>query len=302
LLPFTGNTWSGTVEIPGRVDDGKPLRAYHNVVSPNYFGVLGIPIKSGRSFTAGDDAGSDRVVVINDLAAKRWWPAANAVGQTIIVGPQDNRIHARVVGIIRDTRLITSDTRIRPEVYFPLGQRTPAMLEFVAKSSATNEVSKTELAQAIWRVDPTLPVEPRDLRAITSRGLARTEFFSMALTLFAAAAIALSALGVYGLLAFGVTQRRREIGIRMALGARGRSIGVLVIRRGLVLGVAGTLIGLILARGLTRFMESVLVEVAPTDLTVFTAAAFAASLVAVLAACIPAYQAIKVDPIRSLRT
>jgi putative ABC transport system permease protein len=191
---------------------------------------------------------------------------------------------------------------VRPEIYLPVAQGNPRFVTFIAHTSVDPPLLARELQRAVWSVAPRLPIETTtDLASIASESLRTTRFFSVAMSSFATVAVGLSGLGIYGLLAFAVARRRREIGIRIALGAPARAVGGSVLRRALVLGVAGVAIGIILARWLSRYLESLLLEVGATDATVFTATAIGVLFVALLAACAPVVQAVRVDPIKSLR-
>jgi predicted lysophospholipase L1 biosynthesis ABC-type transport system permease subunit len=207
-----------------------------------------------------------------------------------------------IVGIARDARLRATDTKTRPELYRPMAQAAFGIVNFIAVTAGEPSLVGPDLKRAVWRVAPRMPIEQTsDLATIASVSVGRARFFSWTMSFFAAVAVVLSALGVYGLLAFAVTQRRREIGVRVALGATPARIGGLVLGRALRLGIAGVVLGVVFARLLTRFLESLLLEVSATDGTVFVATAVAALGVALVAACMPAVQALRVDPAKSLR-
>jgi putative ABC transport system permease protein len=191
---------------------------------------------------------------------------------------------------------------MRPELFLPVAQGTSPYVTFVVHADREPAVLSRELHQAVWSVESRLPIaHSSDLASIASNSVRRPRFFAWAMGLFAVAAVALSALAVHGVLTLDVVQRRAEIGIRMAIGALPGRIGASVLGRALVLGGSGAVIGLVLARGLSRYIESLLVEVTATDATVYVGAALCILLLALLAACAPAWHAIRVDPVRSLR-
>lgn len=302
FLPFTRTGALVDVEFPGRPAATTPMRGFKNPVSPNFFDVMKIPVLQGRAFTDTDREGSERVIVVNAQAASRWWPNQNPIGQQIHFTDGIDRSTATVVGVVGNARLDGTDTRIRAEVFTPVAQSRLRAVSFVVATSVDPRSVTTALKRAVWQTAPKLPItEANDLASMASESVSRARFFSVAMTLFALAALSLSALGVYGLLAFAVTQRKREIGIRLALGASSARIGRLVLSRALVMGTVGVVVGLALAGALTRYMESLLLEVQPTDGTVFSIAAVSVLAIAVLAACVPALQALRVDPVKSLR-
>jgi putative ABC transport system permease protein len=302
FAPFFGSISLADIEIPGRAAPERPFTAFQNIVTPDFFDVLRIPLRRGRPFSPADNDGAARVAIVNETAAGRWWPGENPIGKMLTLRQRGERSVVVVVGVSGDARLSGRDTRIRPEIYLPVAQANPRFITFVAHTSVPPRSVSRELQRAIWSVAPRLPIgTTSDLWTIASDAVRQTRFFSVAMTMFAVVAIGLTGLGIYGLLSFAVAQRRREIGIRIALGAPARSVGALVVRRALVMGVAGVAIGTLLARWLSRYLESVLLEVGPTDGVVFTATAVGVLLVALGSACAPVVQAVRVDPIQSLR-
>jgi putative ABC transport system permease protein len=301
FAPFFGSVSSADIEIPGRPAPDKPFRAYQNLVTTNFFDVIELPLRAGRGFTPADNDGAERVVVVNETAASRWWPGENPVGKQVSIS-QSQKYLATVIGMAGDTRSFGGDTKIRPEIFLPVEQHNPRFITFVVHTSMEPSTLLPELKRALWSVAPRLPIgTASDLETIAMESVQRQRFFSVAITSFAIAAVVLTALGIYGLLAFAVVQRRREIGIRIALGAPARSVGGLVMRRALVMGVAGVAIGMLLATWLSKYMEAVLLEVATRDAAVFGSAAFGVLVVAIAAACLPVFQALRVDPMESLR-
>jgi putative ABC transport system permease protein len=261
-----------------------------------------IPVLQGREFTDTDREGSERVVIVNAHAAARWWPNENPIGRQVRFTDASDRYIGTVVGVVGNTRFDGSETRIQPELFTPVAQSRLRAVSFVVATTVDPHTVTAALKRAVWQTAPKLPItEATDLASMATESVSRVRFFSIAMTLFALAALSLSALGVYGLLSFAVTQRKREIGIRLALGASTAQIGRLVIGRAVAMGIVGVVAGLVLARALTRFMESLLLEVGATDASVFTLAAVSVLAIAVLAACAPAVQALRVDPTKSLR-
>lgn len=302
FLPLTGMTWSAGAEPLGAALGQGQLNVNQHTISPNYFDVMQMPLRHGRGFTHADKDGAEFVGVINEKAAASWWPGDDAVGKQVAIGKGPNRQVLSIVGVVRDARLIGWDTKIRLEIYRPIAQSDADLMSFVVATTVDPRTVIPALRQAFWSVAPRVPIESSsDLATLAFEPLSRAKFFSVVMSLFAIAAVVLSALGVYGLLSFAVVQRTREIGIRMALGATSERIGRLVIGRALVIGVIGVVTGVLGARGLSRYIGSLLLEVTATDVGVFAIAALVVFAVAVLAACVPTYQALRVDPIKSLR-
>lgn len=201
-----------------------------------------------------------------------------------------------------DTRFLGNDTRIRAQLYLPVAQNDSRWTTFIVHTQSNASGNLHDLKAAIWSVAPELPVgSSGSLESYGLNSVRRPRFFAWAMGVFAVVAVVLSAVAVYGLLTLDVVQRRQEIGVRMALGASGTRIGALVLRRAAWLGVAGVSIGVISARAFSHYMESLLVEVKATDAGVFATTAALALLVASVAACAPAYRAVRVDPARCLR-
>jgi putative ABC transport system permease protein len=301
FVPLTGSISTREVDLPGKPKPNAPLRAVQNVISPNYFDVMQMKVLRGRSFNATDVEGRERVAIVNETAVHRWWPNENPIGQQVAIHDRET-FNATVVGVVNDARLVGQDTKVRAELFLPIEQSNPRYISWVAKTNVDPRLIAHDLRKALWSVAPQMPVETdNSLAAIAEKSVRRTRFFSSAMTFFAVASVTLCALAVYGLLAFAVVQRRREIGIRLALGASPGRVGGMIVRNALVLGALGVGFGLLLARWLSKYMESVLIEVSAKDGTVFAATAVVMLLVGVIAACVPALQAVRIDPVRSLR-
>jgi predicted permease len=290
------------VKLAGSAEGRARLNAFTNTVTPNYFAVMGIPVRSGRGFTDVDRDGSIPVVIVNETAARTWWPGQSAVGQAVSFEENDRNIAATVIGVTADTRLIGTDTRIRPEMYLPLAQGSPGWLSFIVKTSRPPGAVGRELRKAVWAVAPGLPVESStDLATLADESVRQARFFTTSLTAFALCAAILTALGIYTLVAFVVAERRREIGIRIALGAPRARVARLVVAQGAVVVSAGIALGLIGARWLTQLMQSMLLEVTATDASVFAAAAGVAFGIAIVVGSIPAIRAVRANPGEVLR-
>jgi hypothetical protein len=259
-------------------------------------------MRQGRAFNDGDVAGAPAVAIVSETAAKRLWPGeAMVVGRPLTIVDRGRRI-VTVVGVVADTRIIGGDSRMRPQVYFPIAQGDPRFVTFIAATAGPPGLASRDLQRTIWSVAPRLPISvTADLESTAMGAVRQPRFFAWAVGTFAASAVVLTGLAVYGLLAFAVAQGRREIGIRLAMGATPARVGRAVLARAAGLGAAGAIIGGAAARGLTRYLESLLTEVSATDARVFALSAVAVLGIALVAAVVPAARAVRVDPATSLR-
>jgi predicted permease len=300
FVPFYGSRSTADVRLPGGDPSAAPLRAYQNLVTPNFFDVMEVPIRRGRPFTASDRSGAAGVAIVNETTAARWWPGEDPIGKQVLL--DDSREVGTVVGVSADGRSFGGDTRIRPEIYFPVSQASSNYVTFVVHTERSPAALARQLHRAVWAVAPRLPIgNSSDLATIALESVRRPRFFAWTMGLFSVAAVFLSGLAVYGVLTLDVVQRRREIGIRLAMGARPGSVGLAIVKRAVTLGAIGVVAGLWLGRLGSRFLEEVLLEVTATDLTVYAGAAVVVLLLSAIAACAPAWRAIRVDPVRSLR-
>jgi putative ABC transport system permease protein len=281
------------------------VRSNERAVSSNYFDVLQVPIVAGRSLAETDVAGSDPVAVVNQTAAARWWPGDVPIGRyfSFGVGRGSAARTMRVVGVARDARFEGTDTKTRVEFFVPYAQAPASSQNFLVRTAGEPLALAQILKQQVWAADPKLPVdEVASLAAIADGSVKEARFYSMFMAGFAAVALAIAGAGMFGVLSYMVTQRRREIGIRMALGAPSRSVSALVLRQGAVIAGVGLVAGAIAARLLTRFLSSLLLEVSPTDARVFAAAAGGLAVIALVASMAPVRRALSVDPTQSLRS
>jgi len=272
-----------------------------SVVRLDYFETMGIPIVEGRTFTTSDGAKSTPVIVISRAMAKQMFADGSPLGRRIRSW-RDENLYREIVGVVGDVRHYGLTEDVPNNVYVPHTQNTWRSLTLVVRTGADPADLLKPVRDAIWRIDKKLPLaDVRTLDQVIERKMARPRFSMFLLVLFGVMAFALAAIGIYGVIAYAVTQRTREIGIRMALGAvRGRVIGM-VARNALGLAAAGVACGLIAALALTRLLESLLFQVSATDLPTFGTASLLLLAAAVAAACIPAWRASRIDPVTTLR-
>lgn len=303
-VPFNGNVSSGSYSVVGYTP-GPTETAPHGrqeVASGDYFAAMKIPLVEGRVFNDGDTAESTPVVVVDDLMAKKYFPGRSALGGQIQRGgPDSPRITiVGVVGTISAIDLAQPVTKER--LYRPFTQQTPFGMAVVLKTTLDPETLVSQLRAAVQSIDPEQPIaDVRTMEQWISRSLEQRRTPTMLLALFGSVALVLSAIGIYGVLAFGVAQRVRELGIRQALGADRGSIMTLVLRQGLLTAGAGIILGLVASLALSRFMESQLFGVGQRDPMVFVGVTVLLFLVAAAACYIPARRATRVDPMVALR-
>jgi putative ABC transport system permease protein len=282
---------------PGQENDGR-----YRVATPDYFSTMGISIVRGRSFTDQDKAGAPPVVIVNEAFVRKHWPNENAIGKRIrFYGPLDRAPWMEVVGVIEDVKH-ELDLPVTPEYYLPHAQDSWNAMVLVARTSVEPGSIAAALRQQVWAIDKDQPVfDVRTMEEVRSGSVAIYSFSSVMLGIFAGVALLLAAVGIYGVMAFAVTQRTQEIGIRMALGARTADVMKLVVKNGMKLALLGLVIGLAGSWALTRFMEKLLVGVRPTDLLTFSLVSLCLLVAAFIACYLPARRAAKVDPLVALR-
>jgi predicted permease len=309
-LPLAGRGGIYTIGIEGRpAQGGVALEAGHRQISPDYFSTLGIPIKQGRAFDERDTLQTQAVAIINETMARRYWPNEDPLVKRFSI---DDDIQGRpvppltIIGVAGDVKQSGLEAECRPEFYLPHAQVTYnsfSVPSYLVIRTTGDPLSLAAAARsAINAVDPNLPVA--DLRTMEARLdelVAQRRLRMTLLTAYAGLALLLAAVGIYGVLAYFVTQHTAEIGIRMALGAQAGDVLELVMRRGLGLALVGVALGLFTALAVTRLMQGLLFGVGATDPLTFGALALLMLLVALLACFVPARRATKVDPLRALR-
>jgi putative ABC transport system permease protein len=303
-VPFNGNVSSGSYSIVGYTPGPSeaPPHGRQEVVGGEYFSAMRIPLVEGRFFNDGDTADSPPVVVVDQYLVKRYFANRSAIGQQIQRGgPNSPRM--TIVGVAGTINSIDLGQPVTKErVYRPAMQQPPASAALVIKTAVDPETLAGQIRAAVLSIDPEQPVaDMRTMQQWVSRSLEQRRTPTMLLALFGAVALVLSAIGIYGVLAFGVAQRVREFGIRQALGADRRSILSLVLRQGMLTAGLGVGLGVALALLLSRVMESMLFGVGQRDLVVFSGVTLLLAAVSAIACYIPARRATKVDPIVALR-
>ncbi|HVE79145.1 MAG TPA: ADOP family duplicated permease [Gemmatimonadaceae bacterium] len=303
-LPTAGRSMNRGFRIDGRPTPPRQTdqTVEYQVASPDYFATMGIPRRRGRGLEPSDHAAAPAVAVINEAAARRFWRGEDPVGARVGFGGGDGTTTWRtVVGVVGDVHHFGLDREAPPEIYVPMAQAPARGMSLVARASSGAQAAAA-VHRAVAAVDPTQPVSaPRPMTDMLADSVARPRFLSLALTAFAVVAVALAALGVYGVLAHLAQTRTREIGVRMALGARAADVLRMMLGHAARLAVLGIALGAAGALALSRMLATLLFGVAPTDGLVLGAAAALLAAVAVGAGLIPARRAAAVDPAIVLR-
>ncbi|HEX6536028.1 MAG TPA: ABC transporter permease [Gemmatimonadaceae bacterium] len=301
-VPMSGNADGAVYEIEGRPapDPARAAETQLNTVSPGYFATMRIPILRGRDFTERDRDGAMRVVIVNDRMAAREWPGESPIGKRIRAVGTDAWL--TVVGVVGSTKHFALDDRPAEQAYIPYMQAPQIFTSVVARTAGDPMALGAAVRGAIWRVDRDQPVwKIRSMELLMRRSL-RQRRVVMALTgTFAAVALLLAAVGIYGVVSYLVTRRTQEVGIRMALGARATDVRRMVVWQGLRVVGAAVLLGVAVALVASRLITSQLYGVSAADPVTFVAAPLVLVLVALAALYLPARRASRVDPVVALR-
>jgi putative ABC transport system permease protein len=303
--PLSGGVYAGGFSIEGRVltSENDHLVADRRMVSPQYFNALSIPLIKGRGFSDRDDQTATGVAIVSESWARRFLPNEDPIGNRIKLGGRDStRPWLSIVGIagdVRDTRL---ESDARPCVYVPYPQFPSSGMTLVVRAGFDPRALISAIRDEVWAVDKEQPVtDAKTMGQYVADSVSPHRSGALLLSIFASLALVLASVGVYGVMAYSVSQRVHEIGIRVALGAQSSDVIKLVVGRGMALVLAGVMIGLAGALALTRLMTSLLYGVSATDPMTFGVVSVLLVAVALLASYIPARRATKVDPMVALR-
>ena len=307
FLPLVVNGMNFTFSVEGRSAPGDmelPFAVYRTV-SPDYFRAMGIPLQRGRFFEARDSADSQAVVVINRRLAHQFWPNEDPTGKRLKVGPLDSPSKwLTVVGVVGDVRQ-TSLYDEKMEFYVPYAQEPRGFMaprDLVLRTRGDTSSIAAAVRQAVWAVDKDQPVSNiRTMDQVFAAAIARERFQALLLGLFAALALVLACVGLYGVISYAVAQRTHEIGVRMALGAQSQDVLKLVLRQGMLLTLIGLVVGVAAGFAATRVLSDMLYGVTSKDPLTFVVAPVLLLLVAFLACYIPARRATRIDPLTALR-
>jgi putative ABC transport system permease protein len=301
--PFSfADRWPFSLE--GRTAPEERISADNRIVSPNYYQVMGIPLLRGRTFTEQDTLEQPGVIVINEAMARRVWPGEDALGKRITVHVAGRDLPVTVVGIVADSRQMSLEEAVAPEMNFPMAQLARVLRRFnlVVRTNVDATSLVPSLRAAVWKHDSQLPLyNITTLDEAVENSISVRRFALYLLGLFAAVALLLALCGIYGVIGHAVSQRTREIGIRMALGAAREDVLRLILTEGARLAVAGVVLGLVASYLTTQFLRALLYGVTPTDPLTFAVVGLLLVVTALIACYLPARRASRVDPMITLR-
>ena len=302
-LPLYGGGLNFAFQVEGRAPEreGSDASANYTSATPEYFRVLEIPLRQGRLFSASDDAEASPVCLVSEAFARRFFPGENPLGRRLVFGFTEPTPR-EIVGVVGDVRRDGLGSPSRPEMYVPFAQE-PFWAAYVSvRASGDPARLSSALRNEVRALAPTLPIEAiQPMTEIVRESVSQPRFRTTLVGFFAAAALLLAVIGIYGVISYGVGRRTREVGIRLALGAGRRDVLALVLRQGLALTGAGLAAGVAGALLLTRFLSSLLFETGRLDPAIFAGVALLLAAAGMLACWIPARRATRVDPVIALR-
>jgi putative ABC transport system permease protein len=296
VLPFSAVQSGTSISVEGRAQE--TFATHKRVATSGYFKTMGIPLRVGRFFTEQDNLATAPVAIINETLAREIWPNENPIGKHI--GVPDS--WWTIVGVVGAARHLRLDLPAGPEMYRPQAQEMSDEMFLVLRTPGDGTRLAPAIRQQIWSIDKAQPVE--DVRMMEERiagYAAARRFYTLLLGIFAALAVALAGVGIYGVTSYSISQRQHEIGIRMPFGAGRIDILNLVVGQGFKLTLIGVVVGVAGALALRRFMSGLLYGVKPTDPLTFVLVSLILTAIALLASYIPARRATKVDPMVALR-
>jgi predicted permease len=302
-LPLGGTNWSGTFHVDGQIvpPGGQDPHAEYAVALPGFVGALGMTLLRGREFALTDGPGAPSVVIVDDRLAEKYWPGEDALGKRVSQQGAEGPF-ATVVGVVRHVYRSGPANDGEPQIYFPFAQHVQTPLSYVLRTSVDPLTIVSTVRREVAALDAELPIaRVATMETLESAALARDRFNALVLGLFAATALLLAAIGLYGVMAYLVTQRQAEIGIRLALGGSPRDVARMVIGDGMRLALAGIVLGTLASLAIGRALDGLLYGIEPTDPTTYVVIAATLAIVALLAAALPARRATKADPASALR-
>ena len=298
-LPMRGNgemVRPGVPEHPAPPGEGPAIQLHQ--ISTDYFKALGTPLRGGRSFEMTDDSAAPPVIMVNEEVVRRLWPGQNGVGKALLFGDTP----LRVIGVVGDIRQRGLAEPVEPTMYLHALQNFRSRMSIVIRTNGHPLQFTNAIRQAIWSQDANQTItDMSTLESVLGGAVTRPRLLAWLLALFGIMGLTLGALGIFGVLAYAVSQRRQEIGVRVALGASPRTVLSLIVGRGMLLAGAGVVLGIVGAALLTRSMQSVLYDIQPSDPLTFAQVVIVLLGAALLASWLPARRALRIDPVSALR-
>jgi putative ABC transport system permease protein len=303
-LDNSGFVLSFTVEGRPEPKPGEEPSMRVAPVTPGYFQAMGLPIMRGRAFNGQDREGSTKVAILTEAAVRKFFPGENPIGRRIVLGwtSDGDQRGGEVVGVAKDFKQSTLDRDADPQIFIPFDQAPLGSMSVILRSSADPAAVISAARSQVREVDPNLPLfKLQTMEDLVSASVSQPRFYMLLLGGFAAVALLMAAIGMYGVIAYGVSQRSQEIGVRMALGATRDRVVRMVLRQGLVLALLGAVAGVAGALFATRGMRSLLFGVSAGDPAIYMGVAAVLVLVAALACWLPARRAARTEPQMALR-
>jgi len=302
-LPLGGSSWSGTFHIEGRpsAPGQEAPHGEYNVALPGFVGTLRMQLQKGREFENTDGADAPMVAIVDDRLAAQYWPGEDPIGKRISSNG-DEGPWASIVGVVRHVYRSGPKSEGEPQIYFPFRQRTQTPMTYALRTTVDPLSITRTVRGVVSAIDPDLPIaRVASMATLESSALARDRFNALILAIFAGTALLLAAIGLYGVMAYLVSQRQGEMGIRMALGSRPGDVARLVIGDGMRMALAGIVVGTLASLVLSSALEGLLYGISPTDPVTYAVIAATLAIVALFASALPARRATKADPASALR-
>jgi putative ABC transport system permease protein len=295
--------FSENITIEGAPESDAPI-VLLPIVHPEYFRTMAVPLLAGRYFTEADTAESSQVTIVSEVLARRYFPNRNAVGERLKIGGRErpNAPWLEIVGVVGDVRYRALEAQLDPVFYVPHAQNSLRSMYLVMRSSLPPSSLRAAIFEKVGSLDSTIPVpEPRRVDDLLYDAIAQPRFRTLLIAAFAAVALLIAGVGLYGVIAYGVTQRRQEIGIRIALGAQSHTVASVILREAAVLALIGVTGGIGGALALQKLVSGFLFGVTPTDVPTFAAVVIVLVAACLLASYIPARRAARLDPVLSMK-
>ncbi|HKU75790.1 MAG TPA: ABC transporter permease [Pyrinomonadaceae bacterium] len=301
--PFTG-LYSGTnIEVDGqKLPPGQHLGTGVCVTDVNYFQAMQIPLKLGRLYTEQEATEMRHVVVVNETFVKKNLGGQNPLGRRVVINMKDDNVPSEIIGVVADHKHLGLDVPVEPVAYWPHPELVYSGMTLMLRTRNDAGALGPAARNVIKNLDPQQPIgEVSTMETLLATSVARARFSASLLTVFSFLALVMATVGIYGVMSYTVLQRTHEIGIRMALGAQRFDVLKLMVKKGIVLGVVGVVVGLAASFGLTRLIATLLFDVTATDTATFVIVSVGLFLVTLVACYVPARRATKVDPLKALR-
>ena len=301
--PFTG-LYSGTnIEVDGqKLPPGQELGTGVCVTDANYFQTMQIPLKLGRLYTAQEATEMRHVVVVNETFVRKNLGGQNPLGRQVTIYMKDDNVPSEIIGVVADHKHLGLDLPVEPVAYWPHPELVYSGMTLMLRTRGDASAVGSAARNVIHTLDPQQPIgEVSTMETLLSTSVARARFSASLLTVFSFLALIMAAVGIYGVMSYSVLQRTHEIGVRMALGAQRFDVLKLMVKKGIVLGIIGVVVGLAASFALTRLIATLLFDVTPTDTATFVIVSAGLFLVTLFACYVPARRATKVDPLKALR-